>query len=135
MMLEFYRALPDYMPVEELKKLFYDFLNRVMASEYDLVEALESLLELADRQWHTYELLDQDIKNEIEDWLISVNDFNSEEVIEYVTSIIGRLGLVKLYAIVKASLKNNLRKEVQKVIEETVKEIDEHAEDPYFGMK
>ena len=134
-MLKYYKALPDYMPVDELKKLFCDFLSHVMSSEYDLVEALESLLELTDRQWHTYELLAQDIKDEIEDWLIGVNNFDSKEVIEYVTSIIGQLGLVKLYAIIKSSVKDNLKKEVQQVIEETIKEIDGHVEDPYFGMK
>ena len=93
------------------------------------------MLELSDRQWHTYELINECLKNRIETWLINVNDFNSEEVVEYETSIIGRLGLTKLYDIMKDSLKGNLEKEIQQIIEETVREIDEHVEDPYYGMK
>lgn len=134
-MLEYYKNLPDYMSVDELKKLFNNFKSNVEDNEYDVGEVLESLLELADRQWHTYELLDNDIRDEIENWLLSINDIDSEDVIEYITLIVGRLGLVKLYETIKDALSVNLKKEVRQIIIETVKEMDGHVENPFYGMK
>lgn len=134
-MLEYYRSLPDYMSVDELKKLFSSFLSEIRTTNSNLEESLESLLELADRQWHTYELLDEDVKREIEEWLLSIIDFDSDEIIEYLTLIVGRLGLSKLYVTIKSSLTSNLKKEVRQIIEETVNEIDGHVEDPYYGMR
>lgn len=135
MMIEYYKSLPDYMSVDELKKLFSSFLSEVKTQNSYLEESLESLLELADRQWHTYELLNADLKKEIEEWLLSIIDFDSDEVTEYLTLIVGRLGLSRLYDTIKSSLTGNLKKEVRQKIVEIVDEIDGHVEDPYFGMK
>ncbi|HEX3029391.1 MAG TPA: hypothetical protein VHT34_08830 [Clostridia bacterium] len=134
-MIEYYKSLPDYMSVDELKMLISSFLSEVKTTNSDLVESLESLLELADRQWHTYELLNEDLKTEVEEWLLSIIDFHSDEIIEYLTLIVGRLGLSKLYATIKNSLTGNLKKEVRQKIEEIVDEIDGHVEDPYYGMR
>ncbi len=134
-MIEYYKSLPDYMSVDELKNLFNSFLSNVRDSKYDLGDALESLLELADRQWHTYELLNEDIKCEIEDWLISIVNSDSKEITEYTTLIIARLGLSRLYGTIKASLAGNLREEVRQIITEIINEVDGHVEDPYYGMR
>ena len=134
-MFETYESLPDYMEVTELCEYFHNFLNQVNSEQYNLVEALEALLELSDRQWHTYEILDTCVKNKVEGWLISVLDLDAEDYVEYATSIIGRLGLVELHKILKDSLKTNLNKEVRDIIEETVNELNGHVEDPYYGMK
>ena len=64
-----YFKLPESMNAKELKKCFLEFLayytNRT--SEENIVYALDELMELADRQWHTYELLDDDVKYQIEE--------------------------------------------------------------------
>ncbi|BCN29444.1 hypothetical protein [Anaeromicropila herbilytica] len=133
-MIEYYKSLPDYMPIDELEKLFRRFLINVKTTNFRIEESLEALLELADRQWYTYELLSEDLKAEIEEWLLSIIDFESDEIIEYLTLIVGRLGLSKLYATMKGSLTGNLKKEVRQEIEEIVEEIDGHVENPYYGM-
>ena len=134
-MKEYYKNLPDYMPSAELEPAFRRFLNEVATKKYDLLEALESLLELADRQWHTYGLLDDTIKSKIEAWLIGVNDITSTEVVEYSTSILGRIGLERMYSIMKDSLSGNIKNEIRLIIQETIDELDDHVSDPYFGMR
>ncbi len=75
MKLEYYQSLPDYMAVKELKILFRNILSEIKNSNSNLEESLGILLELADRQWHTYEVLDEPIKSELEEWLLSIIDF------------------------------------------------------------
>ncbi len=135
MKLEYYQSLPDYMAVKELKILFRNILSEIKNSNSNLEESLGILLELADRQWHTYEVLDEPIKSELEEWLLSIIDFDSDEIIDYLTLIMCRLGLSNLYVAIKNSLKSNLKKEVRKIIEEIVNEIDGHEGDPYYGMR
>lgn len=135
MMIEYYKSLPDYISTDELNKLLSNFMSEVKTTKFDLQEALESLSELADRQWHTYEFLHEDLNAEIEDWLLSVLDFNSDEIIDYATLIVARLGLIKLYTTIKNSLTGNLRNEVRQIIEEIVSEVDGHVEYPYYGMR
>jgi hypothetical protein len=134
-LLKRYQNLPDYMGVCELDALFTEFLKTAGTCECGLTEKLEALLELSDRQWHTYELLNQNTRNDIEAWLMNVLNFDSVEVTELIALTVGRLGLGKLYCIIKVALNDNLKKEVRQVIEQTVKELDGHAEDPFFGMR
>ncbi|MFF2911172.1 RHS repeat-associated core domain-containing protein [Paenibacillus sp. NPDC057934] len=58
MLLNYYKSLPDYMSTIQLKELFEEFLFSISSRTIDVEMALESLIELSDRQWHTYELLD-----------------------------------------------------------------------------
>jgi hypothetical protein len=134
-MKENYESLPDYLSVNELETLFNNLLRYIRTANYDLEDTLEALYELADRQWHTYQLLNETIKLEIEDWLISIVDFNSAEIIDCITSIIGYLGLSSLYETIKATLIKDLNEEVRQIITETIKEFDAHVEDPYYGMR
>jgi hypothetical protein len=134
-MLEYYKSMPDYLPVIQLKELFEEFLTIVSSIKYEYEEALESLLELADRQWHTYEMLDMNVRNQVETWLISIFNKDSINGVEYVTLIIGRLGLLKVFEYVKKLLEEDLTREIRVIIHETIKELEGHVENPYFGMK
>lgn len=134
-MFDVYKSLPDYMSIPELQNNFNSFLSQVNSKEYNLADALEALLELADRQWHTYELLEKGIKDKIEEWLINIIDIESEECVEGVTSIIGYLGLKRLYLVLKDYTKSNLPKDIRTIIDEMINELDGHEEDPYHGMK
>lgn len=134
-MLEYYKSMPDYMPVVQLKELFEEFISNTSSQNYDVEEALESLLELADRQWHSYEMLDMNVSNQVETWIISNCNKDSINNVEFMTLIIGRLGLVKAFEYVKSLLDEDLISEIRKIIHETINELDGHVEDPYFGMK
>lgn len=134
-MLNYYRSLPDYISTTQLIDLFEEFLSINSSDNFDKAIALESLLELSDRQWHTYELLDGDLKNKIESWVIL--NFNKDSIhdIDLISSITGRLGLVKVYLQLKKLLNGDVNNETKKVIQETIAELDGHVDDPYFGMK
>ncbi|MFC3745607.1 hypothetical protein ACFORK_02715 [Paenibacillus sp. GCM10012306] len=136
MLLDYYKSLPDYISTIQLIELFEEFLFSISSRTIDVEIALESLFELSDRQWHTYELLDSDVKSEIETWIIGICNKESINEIELIASIIGRLGLVKVYKHLENLLNNdNVKNEVRIVIQETVAELDGHVEDPYFRMK
>ncbi|MGG1636011.1 hypothetical protein MHH56_19065 [Paenibacillus sp. FSL K6-3182] len=134
-MLEYYKSLPDYISTSRLKELFEELVTKIKLQAFSVEEALEALLELSDRQWHAYELLDNNLKNEIENWILS--NWNKESIndVEFISSIIGRLGLTKAYKYMKSLLNENLRNEIRSVIEEAIADLDGHVEDPYFGMK
>ncbi|MET3195160.1 hypothetical protein [Bacillus sp. OAE603] len=133
-MLEFYEQLPDYMSSDDLEILFNNFLCFVDLNEHDLEEALESLWELADRQWHTFKLLKSDIKIKVEDWLISTIDFNSVEIIGWIIGIIGHLGLERAFDILCKALKGDLTDEVRNRIEGAINEYGENVQNPFSGM-
>jgi len=135
MLLDYYKSLPDYISVTQLKELFEEFLSTINSHIDDVGIVLESLLELSDRQWHTYELLDSDVKNKMETWLIGICNKDSINDIETISSIIGRLGLINAYKHLTNLLNDNLKNEIRIVIQETIAELDGHVEDPYFGMK
>lgn len=61
--------LPDYMTVAELELIFEEFLKDYNNYNYKIEECLEELYELSDRQWHTYELLSDSLKEKIEQYL------------------------------------------------------------------
>ncbi|WP_053376559.1 hypothetical protein [Paenibacillus sp. FJAT-27812] len=114
-----------------MKELFEEFILESKSQTNEVEETLAALLELSDRQWHTYELLDNVIKNEVENWIISKCKKESFNAIDLITLIIGRLGLVKAYEHVK-SLLDDLANEIRATIQETVAELDGHVEDPWM---
>lgn len=134
-MLDYFKSLPDYMSTTQLRELFNEFLSSNSLNDNEIGVALESLVELADRQWHTYELLDFDLRNEIEEWLIGICNKESIHDIELISLIIGRLGLVKVYIHLKNLLNENVSDDIKTVIHEMVDELDGHVQDPYHGMK
>jgi hypothetical protein len=120
------------MPRYRLKELFEEFILKTKSQTMEVEEALEALLELSDRQWHTYELLDNIVRNELENWIISKCNKESINVVDLTTLIIGRLGLVKAYEHVKSLLDEDLANEIRATIQETVAERDGHVEDPWM---
>lgn len=79
-------------------------------------------------------MLNENIKTEVEEWFLIIINFDSVEIIEFLTLIVERLGLSKLYTTIKNSITDSLKKEVRQKIEEIVDELDGHVEDPYYGM-
>lgn len=128
--------LPDYMDARVLEKYFYDFLKHIKTSrELSLQEASEALYELADRQWHTYELISSNVRYEIENWIEEVWNLNSKGFIDNITSVIGYLGLGRSFKLIKQSLELDIKdKEIKQILLDTVKELDGNVEDPYSGM-
>lgn len=132
---EFFK-LPDSMSCEELQREFVKFLdyysNNTNSENMDYV--LDELFELSDRQWHTYELLNDGLKMQIEEFLKGIIDFENEEAMDSILCIIPRLGLKELFDYIlqeKDTIKNE---SVIKNIMESEIEYGKTVDNPYSGM-
>jgi hypothetical protein len=85
-----YEALPDSMPPAELASHF----DRLLSSDsgYTLTIAA-ALVELADRQWHTYQPLVPALHQRVDSWLLEHWNANSLEFLDAAMSIVAQLGL------------------------------------------
>lgn len=126
--------LPDYMTVNELKSNFEEFFKYYDNYHYNIEESLEDLYELSDRQWHTYELLSDSLKEKIEQYLYKIIDLDSYLIMDWILIIIPRLGLQNVFFSIlkrKSDIKNI---EVLKLIEEAENEYGDTVSNPYSGI-
>lgn len=132
-----YRELPDYLSVTELNSHFIELLGYIEANyNASPLEISEALYELAERQFNTYEHLEESLKERVDTWGVSIWNIDNFKLIDNLLSLIALLGLEKSFLTAKASLVNiNLNPEVRKEIEATVTELEGNVSDPYSGFK
>ena len=134
-----FNQLPDYISVDELKKHFAILLDVIENTEnINLESAAESLRELADRQWHTYELIDPKLGERIEQWIINNWNVVSRNFVMDALFVVGALGLKKGYELIKMSRDQKMSMEIRRAIETLILQIernDGHIEDPYYGLR
>lgn len=134
-MTEFYK-LSDYIKSNMLKEKFIEFLvcygNDTTKENINYV--LDELLELSDRQWNTYENLDNEVKCQIEKFLVSIIDFENESIMDTILCIIPRLGLENLFLYVLNKKDVIVNKNVVKNIIESETEYGETVSNPYADM-
>lgn len=128
--------LPDYMDYNELRQYFIEYLIIYAnnTNKDNVHYALKELLELADRQWHTYDLLDNEIKKQLVKYLKSVIDFEDKKTMHYILLIIPYIGMGELFAYIvdnKDYIKNT---DVLKEIRLSEKEYGDSVDNPYSGM-
>lgn len=129
-MTNFYK-LPDSLDTNNLKKYFVQFLTYYNTNRKNNYYVLSELLELADRQWHTYELLDGEIKEQLEKYLKSVMDFEDEKNMDYILCIIPRLGMGNLFRHILQNKKSIQNKDVLEIICESEIEYGKEVDNPY----
>lgn len=131
-----FSTLPDSLECDKLKGYFIEFLvcycNRT--DGLDIYYILNELLELADRQWHTYELLNQEIKQQLERYLQSIINFEDEEIMDYILCIIPRLGMGNLFDYILKNRTNIHNENVKINIREAESEYGCNVDDPYAGV-
>lgn len=134
-MTEFYK-LPDNIKNDMLKEKFIEFLVCYSnnTTEENINYVLDELLELSDRQWNTYENLDNEVKCQIEKFLISIINFESESIMDSILCIIPRLGLENLFLYVLSKKDVIVNKNVVQNIIESEIEYGETVSDPYADM-
>ena len=134
-MTEFYK-LPDYMESDKLREKFIEYLTcyNNNTTKEDIGYVLDELLELSDRQWHTYENLDDEVKCQIEKFLISIIDLEDENVMESILCIIPRLGLETLFLYVLSKKDMIANKNVIQNIMESEREYGETVNNPYSDL-
>jgi len=130
------RNLPDNMEPSEIREYFTSVINEAMQlGNIDPLQTSKALVELSDRQWHTYELIDKDTKERIESWIELVWDVEFKTLVDNILTIITYLGLENSFRLVEDSLTPELDKEVSDLIQEAIKEIGDHVSNPYFGLE
>lgn len=95
---------------------------------------LNELAELSDRQWNTFENLDNEIKSQIEKFLALLINFESEDIMDAILYIIPRLGLENLFLYVLSRKDVIANRNVVRSIIEAESEYGETVSNPYSGM-
>lgn len=128
-----FENLPDYIETDELETYFTEVISN--KDSYSSLELAEALYELADRQWRTYELLNEDIRRKVDRLVFDLWDPNSFELVDCILSVIAILGLIESYQLIKSELNKSINNKVKNEIQELIKEIGENIEKPYSGME
>lgn len=131
-----FHELSESIASAELRNYFIDFLIQYCNSTDDrnVQNILSELLELSDRQWHTYEMLDSEIKKQLTKYIKTIIDFEDEEIMDCVLCIIPRLGLGDLFGYILENKKSIKNLAVLKNINEAIDEYGQDVEYPYSGM-
>lgn len=134
MTISYYRLLPDSMSEEDVVNEFYELLNEVQDFAILKHDFLEALLELSDRQWHTYRQLRQPLKGQIEKILIDWWDGFDLTFAEGSIVVAEHLGLVELFDFISSRKTTDLSPEVAVEIKKSIAELSDNIADPYNGM-
>lgn len=143
-MFDYYRKLPDYLPVDELKKHFQTLLDDYEDRGTDLEDFIKSLKQLSDRQWHTYTILESDLRTKIDMVLLTIlpkKDFHKIDLLLFrnVLSTIGNLGLVKSYNLLRTSVFQSVdsgkKHEIKRLVDQIEKYRNGDVEDLYSDLK
>lgn len=139
MRLEEYEKLPDRLPVEKLTSMFQDVLFDFDIKKINKNEFLEIINELMDRQVMSYELLDNNTRNNLDVIISSLWNTNSYEDVDIILSIVVNLGLEKCYEKIKSSIKDknsdDIDNEILEEIIETIKETGDSVSNPYQNLE
>ncbi|MGE6630414.1 hypothetical protein [Bacillus sp. NPDC077027] len=129
--------LPDSLSEGTLENYFNQLVDIYENSKDNIsyIELTEAIYQLSERQWHTYKILNDKIKNEIDILMKNILDANSFDLIDNATSIIAYLGLPESFKALQEMLQENLSDEVRELIEETIEELEGNVENPYSGLE
>jgi hypothetical protein len=130
--------LPDNLSKEQIRSYFLSVLSEKMEDALIDKETLgEALWKLSNQQWHTYEIVDADIKKRVEEWIInSLTGVVSKKFIELIGGIIGMLGLTDAYNKLKELYALSLFPTHIKIeFEHIFNEYGDNVEDPYKDLR
>ena len=131
-----FHALPDSIEYAKMKELFEEYLSYYCnnTNSENMNYALSELLELADRQWHTYQLLEEGIKEKVERYLEAIIDFEDAEIMDYILCIIPRIGLSNLFRYILQNKNAIQNQDILLNIIESENEYGDDVDNPYSGM-
>jgi hypothetical protein len=135
MNVDLYHSLPETLDAAELKTLFVKLLQQPVRSRSDALNIAVALCELADRQWHNFELVAPEIADLISDWIVSNWDPHSSEFISSIGSVVGMLGLPRALAKMEESLHDTTQPALRAKLEKIIAHLKPTIDDPYSGMR
>ena len=132
---EYYASLPDFMTKEGLEMAFAELLNEFEPEKNGSAELIKSLVQLSERQWHTYSVLDNSLRERIEHCLLSLWNGHDLEQAEEVISIMASLGLEAINTFLASRSPKDVSPEVFNEISLALSEFGGSVSDPYIGMR
>lgn len=136
-----FHNLPDYINRTELELYFCQVLEATESTNF--AKIVDALWELADRQWHTYSILDKDVKYRVDMYVTNLllkTDWDKEtiKVLRQLLSVIGNLGLANSYAILLSLRNDDMNPSILSEIDSYIREIEiengNQIENPYFNL-
>ncbi|WP_146039798.1 MULTISPECIES: hypothetical protein [unclassified Pseudomonas] len=131
----YYCSLPDSMSEGELYIEFLGVVESGADTKCNKFDVVNVLLELSDRQWHTYTILCDSLRSDLESILISYWDGSDLEFVEGAIAITARLGLVGFFNFILAQDFKVLSLEVAEEIRGAIAEFGDSVGDPYSGVQ
>lgn len=131
----YYAGLPDSMTNKELYVEFEALLDGLESQSLGVAEGVSSLVELSNRQWHTYNVLEAGLKKRIEQYLISTWNGHDPGAAEEVISIMLHLGLEGISTFLGSRSPEEVSSEVFSEISLALSEVAGSVSDPHSGMR
>ena len=133
MKLEDCRELPDRISIEDCAKCLKKAMSYYYQKEVNKQEFLEVMLELTSLQVMTYDIVEKDLRDEIDRCISSMWNTDSYDDVDAILSIVINLGLEKTYELIKESLycKENMEENIFEEIRECIEENGEDISNPY----
>ncbi|AQY52543.1 hypothetical protein [Paenilisteria weihenstephanensis] len=137
MNLEEYEELPDLLSTDKLVALFQGAVDTFKAGAIDKELLLPVLIELTDRQVNTYELLENEVREQVDRILCSLWNTYCYNDVDRILSIVVNLGLKDCFRMAqKAAYQNeNIDKKIMLEISEAVAEVGSNILNPYAGIE
>ena len=129
-----YKQLPDGMNAADVAREFERLLAEAEQPGVLCIPIAEAFWELADHQWHTYELLRPDLRLRVEQWF-QQHWLPDREFVEWVGGVAGSLGLAALIPLLEQTAREFSAVEFGREIQETLREIGPHIDDPYWNVR
>ena len=133
-LLKYYQSLPETMPIESVRNEINTLLDTAGKENKLRAIVFNALYELADRQYHTYSHLDIYTKDKIIQWLLK--NWELDEVLfESIGMIAGGIGLPEILQVLKKNKTETVPQKIKDRLDEIIKEIAPHCDDPYHDLK
>jgi hypothetical protein len=135
MNLERFHTLPASLEPQELRPLFEELVRMPVTSTKDAVDVARALHELADLQWHNYDLIAPDLAESVTEWAESHWNPQSFDLVVNIVSIALHLGLARVYSLIVACMRETLKPEIRNHLNKVIADVGDNFADPYAGMK
>lgn len=131
-----YASLPDSLTPVETCRLFRELLAlEQQPSSTEAIALAEAMDEIADRHWHTYSLLDDSTRRDVDAWVIRNWDHSSMAMTRLLISIIAKLGLAKSGDMLRREINVEMPLSVKEEIRGALREFGSNVDDPYSGLR
>lgn len=128
-------GLSYYTEADEVQKYFSEFFDESnKIKNCRLIPAFQSLQLLAEHQWHTYKLLDNDLLDKVDKFIADNVDVESEEIMRNILDIIVYLGLGNRFREMIKDIDKVTNPKVIKLIKSYEKKYGSNVDNPYSNL-